>query len=116
MTNKRSRRIKYLSYGLFFYLILALTWWTLLLIVKNNDALNAKVELIKIVAYAQNPDITQDAFMQQANVVKLKSDYTKQRNMIIGEAAVFIVLLFVGIFQINKSARKMFFCENLFAL
>ena len=103
MTNKRSRRIKYLSYGLFFYLILALTWWTLLLIVKNNDALNAKVELIKIVAYAQNPDITQEAFMQQANVVKLKSDYTKQRNMIIGEAAVFIVLLFVGIFQINKS-------------
>ena len=103
MTNKRSRRIKYLSYGLFFYLILALTWWTLLLIVKNNDALNAKVELIKIVAYAQNPDITQEAFLQQANVVKLKSDYTKQRNMIIGEAAVFIVLLFVGIFQINKS-------------
>lgn len=106
MTNKRSRRIKYLSYGLFFYLILALTWWTLLLIVKNNDALNAKVELMKIVAFAQNPEITQDAFLQQPTVVKLKSDYTRQRNMIIGEAAVFIVLLFVGIFQINKSFNR----------
>jgi two-component system phosphate regulon sensor histidine kinase PhoR len=106
MTTKRSKRIKFLSYGLFFYLILALTWWTLLLIVKNNDALNAKIELIKIVAIANNPEITEEAFMDQANVVKLRDDYTKQRNMIIGEAAVFIILLFVGIFQINKSFNR----------
>lgn len=104
--TKRSKRIKFLSYGLFFYLILALTWWTLLLIVKNNDALNAKIELIKIIAIANNPEISEAQFLKQANVVKLNHDYTRQRNMIIGEATVFIVLLFVGIFQINKSFNR----------
>ena len=103
---KRSKRIKYLTYGLFFYLILALSWWTLLLIVKNGDAMNAKIELMRIVSIANNSSLTEEAFSQQSDVVQLIKEYTRQKYMIIGEAAVFIILLFVGIFQINKSFNR----------
>ena len=106
MPAKRSKRIKVLTFGLFFYLIIALSWWTLLLIVKNNDAKLAKIELLKIVSVAQNQNLS-DAQLEQLPAIKqVEEDYTKQKYMIIGEATVFIILLLVGIYQINKSFNR----------
>jgi signal transduction histidine kinase len=84
------------------YMLLAFSWWTVLLYIKNKDAFHAKAELMGIGMAAQGIIKTQADLVTQPSYIELESKYKHQEWMIYGEAAVFIVSLMFGIYMINR--------------
>jgi signal transduction histidine kinase len=85
-----------------FYMLVAFSWWTVLLYIKNRDAFHAKAELMGIGMAAQGIIQTQADLEAQPSYIELKSKYKHQEWMIYGEAAVFVVSLIFGIYMINR--------------
>lgn len=102
-TNMRNQRLRLLSYIVMAYMLLAFTWWALLLFTKNKDAYHAKLELMKIGMVAEGMIQDQAAFEQMPDYIELKKDYERQEWMIFGEASVFVMTLVAGLWFIHKS-------------
>ena len=95
-----------LAYVVIFYMLLAFGWWIVLLIAKNDDAFQAKSELLKIVMIAEGKVSSQEEFEKHSSYLNLKSEYAKQRAMIIGEAVVLTFSLLLGFWFINRGYKK----------
>ncbi len=95
-----------LSYGVIAYMMLAFAWWTILLYIKNDDAFQAKKELIKIGMIAQGLVQTEEDFLQTETYLALEKHYHRQEWMIIGEATVFVFSLIIGVWLINRGYHK----------
>lgn len=76
------------------YMLLAITWWGVLLYQKNNDHYIEKKELLR---YKSG---TEDAFLQ------LENEKSRQSLMIIGEGVTLVLTLLAGLWIINRSALK----------
>ncbi len=83
-------------------MLVALVWWSYLLYVKNNDAFWAKAELLKITMAAQGQVENLNDFQVHPEYLALEKKYTRQKNMILGEAFVLGVSMFIGIWIINR--------------
>jgi len=99
MTNLR---LRLLSYIVMAYMLLAFTWWALLLFTKNRDAFHAKQELMKIGMVAEGRVANSQEFEQTIEYQELAKKYKRQEYMIFGEACVFVVTLLTGLWFINQ--------------
>ncbi len=94
--------LRFLSYLVIVYMLLAFGWWSVLLFKKNEDAFLAKAEYMKLVMMSEG-DTTPSEFANSAAYQALSEKYKRQEWMIFGEAAVFILSLVIGIYLINRA-------------
>jgi len=86
------------------YIVSAGTWWSYLLWVKNEDARQAKQALLYKQLQENGFD---DAEIQQMPAyTELNQRYSRQSLMILGEGAALMLLMLVGLWQIQRSRRK----------
>ncbi len=101
-----NQKLRLLSYVVMAYMLLAFTWWALLLFTKNNDAFYAKQELMKIGMVAEGLVQNQAEFEQMPDYIALQRDYKRQEWMIFGEASVFVMTLLAGLWFIHISYHR----------
>jgi signal transduction histidine kinase len=97
--------MKYLTYTVAGYMLLALIWWSVLLTRNNQALLSARTEAMQLkygkIYQADNFDISN---MPEYTQMFEKSE--RQHYMIIGEGIVFGVMLIIGIWFIQKSLDR----------
>ena len=101
-------RLRLFSYFVIAYMLIAFTWWSVLLYTKNRDAFLAKAEYQKMVMIAKN-QINQhhlEDFYNTKVYQTLEKKYKRQEQMIFGEALFFIAFLILGIWFINRGYNK----------
>lgn len=87
-------------------MLLAFSWWTVLLHTKNRDAFLAKNELLKLNLIAKNEIKNEEDFLKHSFHIELRDAYKRQEWMILGEASVFVLSLLIGIVFINRGYHK----------
>lgn len=96
--------------GLYFlvigYLILGFTWWAILLYIKNRDAFQAKVELLRMGMESEGLYRNEEWFERTDAYLSLKKKYASQEWMIYGESAVFVFTIVAGVWLINRGYHK----------
>ncbi len=102
----RNQKLKLLSYVVMAYMLLAFTWWALLLFTKNKDVFHAKQGLVKIGMIAEGLVQNQAEFEQMPDYQALQREYKRQEWMIFGEASVFVMTLVAGMWFIHKSYSR----------
>ena len=84
------------------YILAAGFWWSYLLHTKNKEVLDAQLKRLEL--------IQSSVFEDQDSVIKEKvavlQRFNRQRWMIIGEGAVFMILLLVGLWRIYRIRQK----------
>jgi signal transduction histidine kinase len=104
--DKKNRRLFRFSLIVIGYMALALSWWTVLLYNKNNDAFKAKTELLNQKALKEGKLQTGEKLYSLDEYRELHVYYNRQRYMIIGEGAVFLASLIAGIYFIRRGYIK----------
>jgi signal transduction histidine kinase len=107
MFSKNPLRLRLLSYGVIAYMCLAFAWWSILLYTKNQDAYQAKVEILKMGAAAEGLYTSEAAFKASVPYQNLEAEYTRQQWMILGEAALFMLSIIIGVWIINNSYSQL---------
>ncbi len=87
-------------------MLVAFTWWSVLLFKKNEDAYYAKTELLRIVMAEEDDILNNEDFQNSPAFIELSDKYRKQEWMIFGEASVFILSLVIGIYLINRAYHR----------
>lgn len=105
MIDKRRTRIRTLYIILIAYVILFSGWWTYLLLSKNADVYDTKVELLKAQLANENLSYANN-FAQTVEYKEIIRKKNRQRNMIIAEGIVFFVILMIGVWFVYKSFRQ----------
>ncbi len=95
MTQGKNRKL--IAFVVMAYMLIALIWWTVLLNKKNDEAFDAKISLI---------EGSVELDMQEGLIKELKEKYKRQKMMILGEGAVFGIMLVLGILMILKSFNR----------
>ncbi len=103
---KQSIQLRLLSYVVIAYMMMAFSWWSVLLFVKNNDAFQAKRDLLRLGMAAEGLVRNDAEFYQTPRYTELAKQYHRQEWMIVGEASVFIVSLVIGIWLINRGYHR----------
>ncbi|GDX46142.1 two-component sensor histidine kinase [Bacteroidota bacterium] len=101
-----NNQLRIISYLVIFYMLLAFSWWTVLLHTKNRDAFLAKNELLKLNLIAKNEIKNEEDFLKHSFHIELRDAYKRQEWMILGEASVFVLSLLIGIVFINRGYHK----------
>jgi len=101
-----NNQLRIISYLVIFYMLLAFSWWTVLLHTKNRDAFLAKNELLKLSLIAKNEIKNEEDFLKNSFHIELRDAYKRQEWMILGEASVFVLSLLIGIVFINRGYHK----------
>ncbi|MDP4913771.1 MAG: ATP-binding protein [Saprospiraceae bacterium] len=101
-----NNQLRIISYLVIFYMLLAFSWWTVLLHTKNRDAFLAKNELLKLSLIAKNEIKNEEDFLKNPFHIELRDAYKRQEWMILGEASVFVLSLLIGIVFINRGYHK----------
>ncbi len=83
-------------------MLLAFTWWSVLLYTKNRDAFRAKSEFLKIMMVVKKEITTDEQFLLSPVYYDLHRSYKRQEWMIMGEAVVFVISLVIGMWFINR--------------
>ena len=87
-------------------MLLAFSWWSVLLFTKNRDAFYAKRDLMKIGMIAEGVVKNDHEFHHTVNYQELYKEYKRQEWMIFGEATVFVITLIIGIWLINRGYNR----------
>ena len=103
---KGSPRTRILSYVVIIYMLLAFSWWSILLYVKNNDAFQAKATYLELIKIGSKQIASEEEFYLSQEYQDLKAKYKRQERMIFGEAMVFILSLMAGIWLINRGYQN----------
>lgn len=107
MFSKNPLRLRLLSYAVIAYMCLAFAWWSILLYTKNQDAYQAKVEILKMGAAAEGLYTSEAAFKAAPPYQNLQDEYVRQQWMILGEAALFMLSIVIGVWIINNSYSQL---------
>lgn len=97
--------MKFLSYGVMIYMLMALIWWSVLL-TKNNSALhlkNMELLIVKKTTDIRTPDNDKKF---QSDLLKIEQDYKKKKYMILGEGMVFGISLILGMWFIQRAYNR----------
>ena len=100
-----SKSLRVLTYIVMGYMLLAFSWWAILLFTKNKDAYVAKTELLKIQAAAEGIR-DRDAFTELSYYQELTQRYERQEKMILVEGLMFVISLLIALLFIHRSYRK----------
>ena len=98
-------KLRLLSYLVIIYMLLAFAWWSVLLYHKNQDAYQAKVELLAMGMAAEGTYHSAQHFHHTPRYLDLTAKYRRQEWMIFGEGSVFILSLVIGMWFIHRSYR-----------
>jgi signal transduction histidine kinase len=82
---------------------LAFAWWSILLYTKNQDAYQAKVEILRLGAVAEGLYTDESSFKTSNAFKNLEKEYKRQEWMILGEASLFMISIIIGVWIINNS-------------
>lgn len=99
-------RLRILSYIVIAYMLVAFAWWSILLFEKNNDAMQAKMELLRIAMEKDGWSYNELEFRQLPAYRELRKKYQRQEYMIFGEVIGFVFILLIGMYLINRGYRK----------
>jgi signal transduction histidine kinase len=88
--------MKFLSYGVMVYMLLALVWWTILLS-RNNTKLYQKNLALAELSASTN---------LQSEMDKTYKDFLRNKYMILGEGMVFGISLIIGLWFIQKAYTR----------
>lgn len=94
-------------YILVIYVFSSFIWWSYLLLKKNSDAFSDQIMLEKIRYEHSNnlPESGRDYYSTE-NFRDLKSDYERQKLMILSEGSVFLILLALGSIRLWQTFSK----------
>ncbi len=98
--------LRFLTYVIMLYMLLAFAWWAALLFTKNRDAFLAKADLYKLGMVAQGVVKSEEEFYNSKVYKDLAKAYRRQEWMILGEGLVFLITLSAGIWFINVSYHR----------
>lgn len=102
---KKNFSINLLSGIIMSYLLLALIWWTILLLQKNEDAYLFQSNNIKL--YQEKTlGINEYDISKDHEYLLLTEEYSKQRWMILGEGIFFGLSMIIGIGLILRSSKR----------
>lgn len=104
--EKRSARLRLISYLVIAYMLMAFTWWSILLYTKNRDAFYAKRDLLRIGMVAEGLVRSDGEFFRTTEYLTLARQYQRQEWMIFGEGIVFVISLVIGVWFINQGYNK----------
>lgn len=104
--SNKNLQLRLLSYIVIAYMILAFTWWSVLLFTKNGDAFQAKRDLLKIGMIAEGLIESDHQFHSTVAYQELAEKYKRQEYMIFGEATVFVITLLIGLWLINRGYNR----------
>lgn len=96
--------LRLLSLIVIAYLLMAFTWWSVLLFKKNRDAFDAKQELLRLEFEEGRAGVVH--YRHTTAYRNLEYRYKRQEWMILGEALVFVLSLGAGIWFINRGYQK----------
>jgi signal transduction histidine kinase len=105
MILKKLKGADILFYLVITYVMVAGSWWSYLLYVKNSDALTAKKEVLWLQMKEQGLTDRQ-VYLESAEYTHLAEQYERQKWMIFGESSVLLILIVLGIWRIAKSRQK----------
>jgi signal transduction histidine kinase len=103
MTNVR---LRILSFVVIAYMLMAFTWWSVLLWKTLDDAFQAKSYLLKIGMIAEGRIRTDYDFYRSEDYLQLEKGYQRQQWMVAGEGIFFVISLVMGVWLINRGYNK----------
>lgn len=106
MEERRNLQMRLLSFAVIAYMLMAFTWWAVLLYYKNKDAFDARKELLLLNMLERQLVANKSEFLASEAYLALEKHHRRQEWMIIGEAAVFVLSLVAGIWFINRGYHK----------
>lgn len=86
--------MRYLSYGVMLYMLLALIWWTILLLKYNNNLYEVKLAVAQQNTELLSPPFTKESVLDRFN---------KNKGQIYGEGLVFGLSLILGLYFIQRA-------------
>jgi len=93
------RRLGVVAFIVIGYMLIALTWWTMLLNKKSKNEYLLKKELLELKSSQGLPDF-------QLSLKELDTELSRQRKMVLGEGLAFGIMLIIGIILIFRSFKK----------
>lgn len=87
------------------YILIAGAWWSYLLYIKNQDALQAKKSVLWYEMKEQGVE-DETFYLQSDSYQNLVDKYTRQQYMILGEGMVLMALMLIGLWHIYQSRQK----------
>ncbi|MGH1434920.1 MAG: sensor histidine kinase [Lewinella sp.] len=102
----QNRHLRFLTYFIMGYMLLAFVWWSFLLFTKNRDAFHAKIELQQIGMAAEGVIQSPMDFYVSERYQELVTSYRKQERMIMGETIFLSLSLLAGIYVIYRGYRR----------
>jgi signal transduction histidine kinase len=103
--KRSAKRLRFLTWMIIVYLIMALVWWSVLLHTKNKESFEAKAVIMQYELLLDTRDSMQ-RLETHAPYIQLKAKYNKQKYMIYGEGLIFVLTLAIGIWLMNKGFVK----------
>ena len=104
MKSKKPSAALIIFYLMSFYIIASLCWWTWLMV--DNNKYQFEIEKERLLLQYEKQGITITDFESSKAYSGLHSTYVRKRNMILGEAFVFVSLLVLGFFRVRQYFRS----------
>lgn len=105
----QNSRLRLLSYVVIAYMLMAFAWWSVLLFQKNQEAFDAKKDLLELylASERQSNGTNSERFSYLTQQVEdLQTANRRQEWMITSEAIVFVIILITGIYLIDRGYRR----------
>jgi signal transduction histidine kinase len=101
----KSKYLQILAWGIIAYMLLALVWWSILLVKKNEQSYLNQIALLSYQEAKVKP-ILEENLVSLDSYQELIADYRSQKRMIVGEGIVFGIILLIGLWLINNAYQR----------
>ncbi len=108
----KKKQLRILSYTVMVYMLLAFSWWSVLLLKKNKEAFNYKAWYTELQMEKAGKLPIDGDFEKTPDYQLIKEEFDGQRNMIIGEGVVFVITIVVGIWLVNNAYHRQMIAAN----
>ena len=105
MKRKRRNKNRVLYYVVLFYITLASIWWGYLLYDKNEVLFVEREKALKA-ELLRTGEATEATFYARPEYKVVLEKHNRQKWMILSEGIVFLILLLVGLWMVDRSLRK----------
>ncbi|MEM9835954.1 MAG: ATP-binding protein [Bacteroidota bacterium] len=98
--------LKYLTYAILAYMVIAFGWWTILLNNTARDAHEAKMDRLAMrLVFEQKMQSTED-FVLHPVYAQLQDEYRRDKLQLLGETLLLAVTMLVGIYVVYRSVQN----------
>lgn len=106
LRKKKRNRNQLLYYFVVIYVTCASVWWGYLLYEKNEELFLEREKALKAELFSTGEASNLETFYERPEYGVILAKHNRQKWMIIGEGIVFLILLLVGLWLVNRSLRK----------